>query len=211
LNSKERVICSLSHQEPDRVPIDFDEDPCGITYPAHLRLKEYLNLEWKDEEIDDFFMMRKLDERILVKFGSDFRRVTIKSKKVGSNLSKGSEGEFIDSWGIPRKVIGYYSETTSSPLSDLKDIKELDEHPWPNADDYEDKGLKEKAIKLDEEGWAVIGDQPIGGSIFDVAWMLRGFENFMTDLYVNPGIAEAIMDRVLESQMSLYDKLLRSV
>jgi uroporphyrinogen decarboxylase len=156
-------------------------------------------------------MMRRLDERILIKFGSDFRRVTIKNKKVESNLSKGSNGEFIDSWGIPRKVIGYYSEITNSPLSDLKDIKELDEHPWPNADDYEDEGIKEKAIKLEEEGWAVIGDQPVDGSIFDVAWMLRGFENFMIDLYINPGIAEAIMDRVLEVQMSLYGKLLKSV
>ena len=42
----------------------------------------------------------------------------------------------------------------------------------------------------------VMGFQHIG--LFERAWMLRGYENFLTDLYLNPGYAEAILDGILE-------------
>ena len=44
MTSRERVVASLEHREPDRVPFD-----CNFVYEGYLRLKEYLELETKKE------------------------------------------------------------------------------------------------------------------------------------------------------------------
>ena len=40
MTSRERVVTTLNHQEPDRVPFD-----CSFIYEGYLRLKEYLGLK----------------------------------------------------------------------------------------------------------------------------------------------------------------------
>jgi uroporphyrinogen decarboxylase len=137
--------------------------------------------------------------------------VTIKKKRKSYRIREIGE-EFIDDWGIPRKVVrGYYSEQTGYPLSNVRNKKELDEHLWPDINDYTSEGIRAEAERLDNEGYAVIGDQPIGGGVFDVAFWLRGFETCMMDLYDNSKIINSILDKIHRSQIELYDMLIRSI
>jgi len=45
MNSRERVITSINHKEPDRVPIDLGSFPVtGISAIAYSNLKKYLGI-----------------------------------------------------------------------------------------------------------------------------------------------------------------------
>jgi uroporphyrinogen decarboxylase len=45
MNSRERVVAALEHQEPDRVPIDFGgHRSSGIAAIAYARLRDALGL-----------------------------------------------------------------------------------------------------------------------------------------------------------------------
>jgi len=203
---------TLAHKEPDRVPIDFGWDPVGIAYSAYKNLKKYLTMEWMDEKRDDFlFTIVNPDERILQKFNCDFRRVGLKKMKK-LKLENQPDRMLRSEWGIPLKKIGDYNEMVDHPLCNITDVKEVDEYPWwPDPKSYSTEGLKDKAEELESAGWAVVADAPTCGGVFDVAWWLRGFEKFMMDLYERPKIACAIMDKILEVQINLYDKLLSAV
>ena len=46
MNSRERVLSTINHQEPDRVPIDIGATlSTGIHAIAYTRLKEYLGMK----------------------------------------------------------------------------------------------------------------------------------------------------------------------
>lgn len=46
---------------------------------------------------------------------------------------------------------------------------------------------------------------------FEHAIWMRGYENFLCDLYVNPTLAEAILDRTTQGGLELFDALLTEV
>ena len=54
MNSRERVLSALNHQEPDRVPIDFGgHRSSGINAMAYARLKKYMGIKTGDIYVYD--------------------------------------------------------------------------------------------------------------------------------------------------------------
>ena len=46
MNSRERVLCAINHQEPDRVPVDLGGTrQSGIAASAYHKLKQKLGLD----------------------------------------------------------------------------------------------------------------------------------------------------------------------
>ena len=48
----------------------------------------------------------------------------------------------------------------------------------------------------------------VGFSMFERAWTLRGMENLLTDMVLNPGFVDALLDRILEYNLEVIDHLL---
>ena len=48
----------------------------------------------------------------------------------------------------------------------------------------------------------------LGFALFERAWALRGFERFLTDMALDPGYAEALLDRVVDIQLVLIERYL---
>jgi uroporphyrinogen decarboxylase len=54
MTSRERVLASINHQEPDRVPIDLGATPSsGISAIAYHNLKQYLGLDFGHTRVYD--------------------------------------------------------------------------------------------------------------------------------------------------------------
>jgi len=53
MNSRERVLASFDHIEPDRVPLDFGGET-SITQQAYTKLKNHLGYPMKSENIDKY-------------------------------------------------------------------------------------------------------------------------------------------------------------
>ncbi|WP_095416124.1 uroporphyrinogen decarboxylase family protein [Thermogutta terrifontis] len=72
MTSRERVLCAVSHQEPDRVPIDFGATrQTGIAAAAYHRLKQRLGLITPTRVYDVYQMLAEIERPILERFGAD--------------------------------------------------------------------------------------------------------------------------------------------
>lgn len=58
MNSRERVLTTINHEEPDRVPVDLGGSiVSGIMAGALVRLRKHLGLEYKSVKVYDCFQM----------------------------------------------------------------------------------------------------------------------------------------------------------
>jgi uroporphyrinogen decarboxylase len=73
MNSRERVRAALSHQEPDRVPVDFSgHRSSGISAIAYARLRDYLGLPRRPIRVYDLIQQLAIvDTDVLDRFGVD--------------------------------------------------------------------------------------------------------------------------------------------
>ena len=73
MTSKERVLASLNHQQPDKVPIDIGAaNTTGISVSALARLRKYFGLPDKDMEIFEVMqMLGKVDDDVRRLLGGD--------------------------------------------------------------------------------------------------------------------------------------------
>lgn len=73
MTSRERVIASLEHREPDRVPVDFSgHRSSGIAAMAYARLRDFLGLPKKRIRVyDPVQQLAIVDDDVLTLFGVD--------------------------------------------------------------------------------------------------------------------------------------------
>ncbi len=73
MTSRERVLTTLNHREPDRIPIDFSgHRSSGIMAAAYARLRDFLGLEKKPIRVyDPVQQLAIVDEDVLQRFGID--------------------------------------------------------------------------------------------------------------------------------------------
>ena len=109
MNSKDRVINALNHNEPDRVPIDFSgHRSSGIAAIAYRKLRKYLGLPHKPIRVYDLIQQLAIvDEDVLEYFKVD----TIELGRAFSQkeedwtdwiLPDGSPCQ-VPSWSVPEK------------------------------------------------------------------------------------------------------------
>jgi len=206
-------MAALRHDQPDRVPVDLGSTAVsGIHRRANEALKGLLGIE-ADEPVHDVVQGLVVpDERILQRFGVDFRRVALRPPSNAAAVSP-SEGEdtYVDEWGMRRRRTELYWEIVEYPLADAK-VDDLPYYPWPDPHDpCRVEGLAEEARRLYEEtDYALVADL-LGGGIFEQALWLRGFERFMMDMVSDEAFAAALLDILLELYIEFYDVYLEAV
>ena len=68
--------------------------------------------------------------------------------------------------------------------------------------------LENVRARIESEGADVFTVVGYGEGLFARSWMIRGYEEFFSDLILEPGFAHELLDRVLERQLELLDLLL---
>jgi uroporphyrinogen decarboxylase len=73
MTSRERILASLNHEEPDRVPVDLSgHRSSGIAAMAYSRLRDFLGLPKKRLRVyDPIQQLAIVDEDVLQRFGVD--------------------------------------------------------------------------------------------------------------------------------------------
>ncbi len=72
MNSRQRVLAAINHQQPDRVPIDFGGTrQTGIHAAAYHRLKERLGIRTPTRVYDLYQMLAEIEQPVLDRFGAD--------------------------------------------------------------------------------------------------------------------------------------------
>lgn len=213
MTAKERVTAALGHKEPDKTPISFGATIVdGITGYGKDALEEYLGFGKTPHVITHKPMGTvELSPALMAHYQLDFE--TVRLKAPWNNPARvNPDGSYYDDYGCLMVPCEYYYDNMLRPLAGALEIEDiLQKATWP--DPYapgRTEGLREQALALAATGKAVVADIMCGGPFEQALW-LRGWEDFLCDLYEDPALAEALMDRITEIDTGLWDVFLTAV
>ncbi|NWG12626.1 MAG: uroporphyrinogen-III decarboxylase-like protein [Acidobacteria bacterium] len=197
MNSKERVLTAVRHQEPDRVPVDF--------WWSHEILHRLLNHLGLDNQ-----------EQLQTYLGSDIRCVY--PRYVGPRLRRFEDGSYEDFWGVIRQprtfsgegFEGEYSEPVYYPLQHARSPRDLERVRWPSADWFDYDSLAAHCDRYPEHA-VMLGRMGVESqTIFIQLWFFRGLEQALIDLEENPELVQAMIDRIMEFRTEHIRRMLKA-
>jgi uroporphyrinogen decarboxylase len=216
MNARERMLTTLNHQEPDRVPYDLaSTQVTGIQVKVYKSLREALGLPPVDVNIYDHIQqLARPDDDIMQRLGVDTRGLyPLNSHNWNVNpIDGGKNWIYHDEWGITHHMLkpdeNYYS-IVKVPLPDLSvtvdDIKYLN---WPNmADPRRIAGLREQAEKYRADGYLVVIKDPFAG-IFEMSQRIVGMENSLMMMAINQPVMAALFDKLLTLKLEFWEMAL---
>ena len=199
MTPRERVLCALNHEEPDRVPLFVGTSGATtLLGAAYERLKAHLGFRSEPRLMSKSMQYAFLDEEAMVRLGSDGRPLLPRAAP-GALRKDISPDEFVDEWGVTwRREPGVlYYEIANSPLRNLT-VTDLDSFPWPDlAHPSRFEGLAEEAREFHENSpYAVVALS--GVSPHEVIYVARGLDTWLMDLVADPEFAHALMRKVTD-------------
>lgn len=210
MTSRERVLASLRHKEPDRVPIDLGAGTTGIEVEAYDRLKALLGLKGQTKTFVRDHV--EVDDPILQQFGIDTRYVRVGGPR-GHRVRIEADNSYLDIWGVrwQKPASSLYWDMVAHPIAEPT-LEALAAYRWPDPHDPgRTDGIRDRARTLSGQGeYAVVLDNT-GFGAFEQGWALRGFENFYMDMVAEPKFAEALIQGVADYQVALYEHVLEEV
>ncbi|MHA1547721.1 MAG: uroporphyrinogen decarboxylase family protein, partial [Alphaproteobacteria bacterium] len=91
-------------------------------------------------------------------------------------------------------------------------IDDVENHSWPDPDDpAQFAGLREQAQDLFENTGYVIGADAIKAGPLMSALQIRGYEQFFTDLIINPEFADALLGRITDLLKQMWTRYMAEV
>jgi uroporphyrinogen decarboxylase len=219
MNSRERILKTLNHQEPDRVPFDLAGSTwTGITNGAYQNLVSYMDLpqekpDWADviQQIvipSDIVLERlSVDTRGLLPLTSHNWDVYEKLTEAGNNW------EYHDEWNFTHhfpKNNGHWFSLVKNPMADITDpsVNDILEFNWPLASDKRRiAGLREKALQFREQGKLVIIKGLCAG-VFEMHQRVRGMTNAMVDSFTIPEFSDLLVGKIADLKIEFWEMAL---
>ncbi len=200
MTSRERVITTLDHRQPDRVPFD-----CTFVYEGYLRIKEHLGLQTKNEVYPSSpWLAVGSPIELLHALNIDLCYIGLGRAQDAPVFEYGMD-TYTDEWGVKFRKMAHgtgLNYEIVDPVLGEATVADLEAYPWPDPDDpHLVEGLQEKARDLYENtDFALVGK--FSNSIFEQAFYMRGFEQWLVDLSLNPDFVEALMGRLVEQALA---------
>lgn len=188
MTSRQRVLTSLNHREPDHVPCWLGASP-----------------EWKAIARDTLGLPD--DESLLGYLEDDFRRVF--SSYVGpqsthptANLSR-PDATYRTPFGIERHGYGY-GMPLNVPLKHATTVAEIEAYPWPDPEWMDVSHIREDALKYDRQ-YAILGGEwsPFWHDAID----LLDFDGLIYQMYDHPEIVDAVMQHTADYYLAVSRRI----
>jgi uroporphyrinogen decarboxylase len=174
LNSRERVLLALEHEEPDRVPMtDWIYRPESLeailgesgvrvdTPEKYIKVHEILGLD------------------LIVAYIPSYHAARVEGLK-----------EFVDDWGVRWRVVDgmpWYLEGT------LKTAEEIENFVPPDPHNPKLYSLVEEIVKRVDGKMAVAG---VADGPFTVGWSAMGFTEYVRALYQTPDLMRRFVQKI---------------
>jgi len=219
MTSRERVLKTLNHEAPDRVPIDLGGNQTGIHKNAYAKLIRHLGIADDLVIADAVQQLAKPCEKVLERFHVDTRYIAAgapaswKGGIVRAERDGRAWHDLVDEFGIRWSMPDdqpLYMDITLHPLANAT-IDDVRAHPWPKGDDpTRFAGLRERALALRRgTPYAVVSG--ISGVVYEICWYLRGLEQWFCDLLTQPEFCEAMLEQTLKFWMDWFRVFLDEV
>ena len=208
MNAKERLLTTLDHREPDRVPLT-----ANLSRDTQMKLRDHYGVKTSED----------LYEKLGVESGragigigppTDWKP-TAELLEFCRETGYDAHGQHTtyEEWGIKRKLGSRMPDTTlrqffftNHPWGRFTEVSEVEEVELPDLDA---PGRFDQAIRVVKD---YTDTRLIFGGLGHVqwtkAWELRGMMTFMKDLHTNVRMAAAILDRLNDYYVDVADRLL---
>ena len=218
MNSRERALKALNHQEPDRVPFDLGGTGLStIHVTAYQNLRRFLDMPALEPRVTHVAeQLVAVDEDLAECLQTDFRPVLpgLSSSFRYRFREEGVYESFIDEWGIgwrKPKDGGFYYDMYHHPLAAASSLDEFRTYPFPDPlDDQRFVTLREQAEAAVARGKAAVLAGPSAGIAEVYSW-LRGYEQYYIDLALNPDYVACMLDRLVDYKCAFWERALDEV
>jgi len=179
MTNKERVLASLQHRQPDKIPYHI-----GFTQKAHARIIEYTG---------DPDFKKRLNNCL-----------TYLSTAPADAWREVEPDIWVDQFGVRwnrtvDKDIGVVANCLITPDT-------LADYVFPDADDPSRTADFEHIIAENPTQFLVPN---LGFSLFERAWTLAGMENILMWMVSEPRLVHMLLDRILEFNLKIIDHACR--
>ncbi|MBS3787167.1 hypothetical protein KGY79_03090 [Candidatus Bipolaricaulota bacterium] len=209
MNSKERVLATLKHKEPDRVPLAL----CGSAYGVVDELWDDLQAELGIScKIQPFrgrhgHSVNYIDDRVLRELDIDTRHVWLGSTDLIS--PKGGVGT--DAFGVKWKRTESSVYPYDYPLSDA-DKDDIKSYSMPDVESLiRPKKLENRLNELDCDQYALIARAPVSYGLYEKASQLRGPELLFKDLMINEEFVEILLSKLFDFYLQIHKRYMEIV
>jgi uroporphyrinogen decarboxylase len=196
MNSRERVVTALNHEEPDRVPLFIGASGAtSLLTPLYEKIKAHFGVESPTGFLSRASQQVKVEERVRDLLGADGQPI-VPGPCTAPLAKEVSEDHFVDAFGIPcvRLPGNLYYETHENPLANAT-IDDLDRYAWPDlANPSRFAHLRAEALALHDAGQAVL--LYTGAGIFSPAYEMRGAQQLLCDMTADQDFFTALMTKL---------------
>ena len=176
----------MGHVQPDRVPIALDLAP-----EMRQKLRQRLRLP-ADREFLDW------TGQDLVQVAPRFPNPASPLAYADPTIEVTAEGHHLDIFRVPFRAVRtefqtYMELVGRPPLASARTIDELESFPWPRAAAWDYSN-----IPADLEANAHMATWGHSRGFFEIAHFMRGMDNFLTDMALEPEFACCLMDHIID-------------
>jgi uroporphyrinogen decarboxylase len=202
LTPRERVLATINHEVPDRVPIVMGvSNATGIKMKPYRELKQLIGVEADDNYIYQWPELgtAEIDEETMKRLRVDVRGVldVEASENLERNRTRDPHSPYISSWGTGQKEIepGVWFPGVK-PFAKATTIEAIENYPWPDmSDPTRVAHVKAQAQQLADENQYAIMATPWLLFPLERAFGLQGMDNFLTNLALYPDFAKALLKK----------------
>jgi uroporphyrinogen decarboxylase len=199
MTSRERVLTTLNHEEPDRVPLVLWGSYYTLNDETYFNVLKHLKL---GEPLPPFrrYMSRNsnyYDDRVLDRLGTDARYIWSGFTDLGGGRMD-LDGR--DAWGVQWERYGPNVSGIGFPLAGAT-IEEIADYDWPDPEKYFDFDLMKSRLALLKKEYPThaIGARAVNSyGPFEQAADLRSRVEFFMDTIDRPEVAQLIVDRTTD-------------
>jgi uroporphyrinogen decarboxylase len=186
MTPRQRVLTAMRRQVPDRVPkwIDYASFAPGLMEIFKQKTgaespEEYFDYELRTVCFKPTMRMTGLDRYIPRNFPED----TEIDWNWGNILIRGKHKNVYRTW--------HYA------LAEAETAEDMEEYPMPDfLEKYRWEHIKDEVEQFHKREYAVMG--AMSQTLFEVAWGVRGFEDFLVDMMINKEMTRVLLDRITD-------------
>ena len=199
MNSRERTIAAINHQQADRPPLYV-----SLTPQIAEKLSELHGLPF-EPPVDAMESSRISHMGLLTELGVDIVAIAPASPPSALSITL-PDGRVKNEWGMVFKDIGIYSELDEFPLSGASTKKDILDYPFPDPLAQGRYDIANGMLARYGDSYGIIGD--VETMFFEISWYLTGLEKFLVDLVTEAEYLPYLMDKVMHYIIEAGKRLL---
>mgnify|MGYP006275234353 CR=1 FL=1 len=118
------------------------------------------------------------------------------------------DGTVFDAHGVALAPSGFYHFTEKiSPLTDARSLADIEKYPLEDLSTWNEDHLAGQVAEAHAAGRVAVGWV---GHIYETAWQIRGYQEFLIDMIQRPEWAQCLLDRLAANNRAKVEAFARA-